>query len=149
MSLKEKIEIELKASLKKADHFRVGVLRLLLSSIHNEEIAKRGRQAESVLADEEVSAVLRREAKKRKEAIAIYAGTARKDLLEQEEKELGLIQEYLPPELSREAVEETVRKIVISGGKDFSSVMREAMKELRGRADGNLVSEVVRETLEK
>lgn len=147
MSLKSALGENLKISLKSADRFRVGILRLILAALHYEEIAKRGKRAESELSAEEETAVLKREAKKRKEAIEIYAKAGRDDLREQEEKELAVINEYLPEEMSREAVREIVEKIAKNMPADFSSVMREAMRELKGRADGKMTAEIVKEVL--
>ena len=133
--------------MKNADSERVGILRLLLSAIHNEEIAKRGRGGEGPLDPDEEIVVLKREAKKRKESIELYRQGGRNDLAEKEEREFRVISQYLPPEMSREAVEETVRKVIASGQKDFGSVMKEAMKELKGKADGKLVAEVIKSAL--
>lgn len=142
MSLKEKMDADLKAAMKNADAFRVGVLRLLKSAIQNETISKYG--ADGTLSDEEVLAVLKREAKKRKESIAVYTESGRSDLAETEVKELNLLSEYLPPEISREEIEKTVKEIVGSGTAEFSAVMKEAMARFKGAADGKVVSEVVR-----
>lgn len=147
MSLKERISFDLKTALKNADSFRVGVLRLLLSSLQNEAIAKRGRTGSGDLTDEDALATLKKEAKKRKESIAIYSGTSRSDLLEAEERELKLIREYLPPELDPREIEIVVRKIVDSGNKEFSSIMKAAMAELKGAADGKTVSEIVKSVI--
>lgn len=142
MSLKEKLDADLKAAMKNADAFRVGVLRLLKSAIQNETIAKRG--ADGILSDEEVLSVLKREAKKRKESIAIYTESGRDDLADIEIKELDFLSEYLPAEISREEIEKTVKEIVDSGVVEFSAAMKEAMSRFRGAADGKVVSEVVR-----
>ncbi len=163
--IQEKIESDLKAGLKKADYFLVGVLRLLIASIHNEEISKRGKNRADILVDEimtddEVISVLKKEAKKRKEAIDIYSQTERKDLLQKEQKELEIIFQYLPEELEEKVVEDIVKKIIFDnqqtasgqkitkGNSDFGLVMKEVMKELKGKADGNLVSEVVKRLLQ-
>lgn len=148
MSLLEKIRRDLDLSVKGADAARVGVLRLTLSALHNEEIAKRGSGGGGSLTDEEILAVLKKEAKKRKEAIEIYERAGRRDLLEKEKKELEIIQEYLPAEVERSIIEATVQKIIDSGIKDFGAVMREAMKELKGRAEGTTVAEIVKKLLQ-
>jgi hypothetical protein len=148
MSIKLTIETDLKSSMKNADHDKVGILRLLLSAIHNEEIAKRSKGEEGVLIFEEEVAVLRREAKKRKESIELYRQGDRTDLAEKEEWELKAIGQYLPPEMSREAVEEVVRKVIAAGSKDFGTAMKESMKELKGQADGKLVAEVIKSLLQ-
>lgn len=145
MPLKEKIDADLKAAMKNADAFRVGVLRLLKSAIQNETIAKHG--ASGVLSDEDTLAVLKREAKKRKESIAIYTESGRGDLAETEVKELALLSEYLPPEISREEIEATVKEIVASGLTEFSAIMKESMARFKGAADGKVVSEIVRSAI--
>lgn len=147
MPLKERITSDLKAAMKNADSFRVGVLRLLSSAFQNEAIAKRTRKEEGDLTEEELIAVLKREAKKRRESIDIYSQAGRTDLSENEERELKVIKEYLPPELSPEEIEAVVRKLAESGAADFSSLMKSAMAEFRGAADGKVVSEVVKRVL--
>ena len=144
MSLKERMMSDLKAAMKNADSFKVGILRLIMSALQNEEIALRGKGITGEMDDASVIAVLKREAKKRKESIAIYGEAKRDDLKEGEEKELVVIQEYLPPELPVEEVKKVVEAIVASGDKEFSSVMKKAIAELKGQADGKVVSDIVR-----
>ncbi|MFA5052968.1 MAG: GatB/YqeY domain-containing protein [Parcubacteria group bacterium] len=147
MLLKERIASDLKTALKNADSFRLGVLRLITSSLQNEAIAKRTKSEEGDLTEEEVIAVLKREAKKRKESILAYSEGNRSDLAEQEERELKLIGEYLPAEPKREEIEEAAKKAIDSGAKDFPSVMKIVMAEFKGTADGKVVSEVVKSLL--
>jgi hypothetical protein len=147
MAIRLTIEADLKSSMKNADQDKVGILRLLLSAIHNEEIAKRVRGEEGILTSEEEIVVLKREAKKRKESIELYLKGGRNDLAEKEERELKFIGQYLPAELSREAIEEVVSKVVAAGNKDFGTAMKESMKELKGQADGKLVAEVIKSLL--
>jgi hypothetical protein len=147
MSLREKISSDLKSAMKNADSFRVGVLRLLSSAFQNEAIAKRTRAEEGDLTELELIAVLKREAKKRRESIDIYRPAGRPDLAESEERELSIIKEYLPPELTREEIEGVIKKIVASDVTDFSAVMKSAMAEFKGAADGKIVSEVVKQIL--
>ena len=135
---------DLKAAMKNADSFKVGILRLIMSALQNEEIALRGKGITGEMDDASVIAVLKREAKKRKESIAIYGEAKRDDLKEGEEKELVVIQEYLPPELPVEEIKKVVEAIVASGDKEFSSVMKKAIAELKGQADGKVVSDIVR-----
>lgn len=148
MMILEKIKEDLRQGLKNADANRVGVLRLTLAALQNEEIAKRGRGQSAILTDEEALAVLKKEAKKRKESIEIYERVGRKDLLEKEKKELEVIRGYLPVEVGQDAIEAAVKKIIESGVKDFGTVMKEAMKELKGSADGSAVAEIVKKLLQ-
>jgi hypothetical protein len=100
--------------------------------------------------DDEI-AVLHSASKKRKEAIEIYRNNGRNDLAEQEEKELAIIQEYLPKQLSKEEVESFIKHVITSVGavssKDFGKVMSSVMKELKGKADGKLIQDVVKQLL--
>jgi len=146
MSLKEKIISDIKTALKNADSFRVGVLRLVSSVFQNEAIAKRSKGEGDELTEDELIAILKREAKKRRESIDIYSKANRPELAENEERELKIIKEYLPPEPTKEEIEAVVKKIIDSGELEFSSVMKSAMAEIKG-ADGKAVSEVVREML--
>lgn len=133
--------------MKSADSFRVGVLRLLSSALQNEAIAKRTRGEIGELTELEMIVVLKREAKKRKESIEIYRSASRAELAENEERELALIKEYLPPEVEIGDIEAVIKKIVASGVTDFPTVMKSAMAEFKGAADGKLVSETVKKVL--
>jgi len=149
--LHQKISDNLKEAMKAGQEFEVGVLRMLLSSLHNKEIEKKGKGLEPTLSDDEVIEVLSREAKKRKEAIEAYKKGNRTDLAQKETKELEIIEKYLPEQLSEEEVEKiiiaAIKKIGAVTVKDFGKVMGEAMKELKGKADASLVSEIARKRL--
>ena len=147
MPLKERISSDLKTAMKNANSFRVGVLRLLSASFQNEAIAKRTRGEEGELTELELIAVLKREAKKRKESVDIYRSANRPELAENEERELALIKEYLPPEVNPEEIEEVVKKIIASGVSDFPSVMKSAVAEFKGAADGKVVAQTVKKIL--
>ena len=158
MSLKEKLTEDSKEALKSGDSFRTGVLRMLLSALHNKEIEKKGKGREPILSDDEVVDVLSKESKKRKEAGEIYLKAGRSDLSEKEAKELEIIKRYLPEQLGEEEIEKAVKAAIEKigakdvsarggsalGGKDFGKVMAEAMKELKGKADASSVSQTVR-----
>ena len=150
--LQQKISDSLKEFLKAGKSFEAGVLRMLLSAVHNKEIEKRGKGLEPALSEEEITEVLAKEAKKRKEAVEIYSKAGRDNLAEKEAEELKIVKFYLPPELNREeiekAVERAVKKTGASGPKDIGKAMGEAMKELKGRAEAGTVSEIVRKKLE-
>ena len=147
MSLQERLSADLKAALKNTDSFRVGVLRLLSAALQNETISKRTHGVDNPLAEAEVLGVLKREAKRRKESIDIFSEAMRFDLAEKETRELDIIKEYLPPEVSREEVEETTKRIIASGIKDFPSIMKAVIAEFKGAADGKQVAEIVKSIL--
>jgi uncharacterized protein YqeY len=156
MFLHQKINEDLKMAMKAANGFELGVLRMLSAAFHNKEIEKKGRGLEPVLSDEEVIEVLSKEAKKRKEAIEIFNKGNRSDLAEKEAKELEIIKKYLPEEMAVEEVEKIVKAAIEkirsanppSGGeKEFGLVMKEAMKDLKGKADASSVSEIIKKSL--
>jgi len=144
--LQEKLTQELKEAMKSGNADKVGVLRMLNAALHNQAIAK-GKDA--VLTDEEVMEVLRREAKKRKESVEAFTKGGRPELAGKERVELVLIEVYLPKQMSREEVAAAVEKI-LAGLADKSNqglVMKAVMQELKGKADGKMISEVVKEKL--
>jgi len=152
--LKRKIEADFKESFKNRDVIRSQTLRMVLAAIHNREIEKRGRgnsENSEELTEEEVLEVIRREAKKRKEAIELYTKGGRPELAEQETAELEIIKKYLPQELSdgelENIISEVMAKVKPQSDKDFGKVMGEVMKLTKGRADSKKVGELVRQKL--
>lgn len=145
--LKEKIEKTYTEALKLRDEFVVGILRILKSAFQNAEIAKRP----AVFTDDDALKVIKSEVKKLQDALVDFLRGGRKDLIEKAQKEIQLLKQYLPEELSPEAVEEIVRRVVSvmkpSGAGDFGKVMGAAMKEAGGRANGDMVSKIVRKLI--
>ena len=148
MSLLETIKKDMIEASKKGDVDSTNILKLAISSIKNEEIAKGSK-----LSDEEVLKVLRKEESKIKDSIAEFTKMDRKDLIERESKQLKVISSYLPKLISREEIEKVVSKAVADthaeGLKSMGAVMGIVMKELNGKADGSVVKEVVQEFLSK
>lgn len=147
-NLKEKIEKDFKEALKKRDLIAISTLRLLKSAILNKEIEKG-----SSLSEEEIFNVIVSEIKKRREAISEYQKGKREDLMEREKKELEILTSYVGEELNeqeiRKMVNEIIEKIKPTGPKDIGKIMKEIMPKVKGRADGNLVAKIVRESLEE
>ncbi|MBI3006464.1 MAG: GatB/YqeY domain-containing protein [Ignavibacteriales bacterium] len=147
MTLSEKVNQDLKAAMKSGDQVKLNTIRSLLA--HIIELTKRGTGS-TVTADEELS-VLMTAAKKRKEAIEMYQKGGRDDLVKQEQKELEIINGYLPKPMTKEEAEEVVVRIIAQSGAtsggDFGKVMPLAMKELKGKIDGKIVQDVVRQKL--
>lgn len=147
MTLLQKLQNDLKEAMKAAQEERVGTLRMILSAIHNREIEEYAKGVKE-LSDAVVTDVIRKEAKKRKEAAEIYSKANRKDLEDKETRELKIIQVYLPTELSEAEIETLVRKVLDSGVKDFGAAMKETMKEIAGRAEAGTVAGVVKRLLQ-
>jgi len=147
MGLSEKINDDLKAAMKSGDSVRLNTIRSIRTKII--ELSKRGAESRITLEDE--LKILMSEAKKRKEAIEMYEKAERKDLSDQEQRELEIINEYLPKQMSREEAEGIVKRIIQEVGavsaKDFGKVMPLAMKELKGKFDGKIVQGVVKQQL--
>lgn len=146
--LQQQINEDLKTALKAGKNFEVGVLRFLTSVIHNKEIEKYREKKTYELTDEEVLNILLTEAKKRKESILMFEKGGRQDLIDKEKSELSIIEKYLPKQLNKEEVEKIIDGILKrTQAKDFGSAMKEAMKELKGKADASLISALIKEKL--
>ena len=149
MSLQEKLFQDIKESMKSGNAEKLGVLRMLNAALHNRAIEK-GKDA--VLIEEEVMEVFRREAKKRKESVEAFQKGGRPELAEKEHAELVLIEAYLPKQMSKEEVVAVVEKVIVTlrqtqGDVVFNNVMKAVMQGLKGKADGKMISEVVKEKL--
>lgn len=146
MSLKENLEKEMKESLKAKDSFKLGVVRFLLSQIKNKEIDTR-----KPVTDGEIFKIIQTLAKQRKEGISFSEKAGRADLVEKEEKELALLESYLPKELSEEElakiIGDAVKETGAAGPQDFGKVMKAAIPKIAGRADGGKVNEIVKKIL--
>ncbi len=149
MGLKTTIEEKLKAAMKQGDGAVTSLMRMLLSQFHNREIEKRAKSGASALSEEEMLDVLGKELKKRKESIELFKRGNREDLARKEEWEASIIGDFLPPPIKEEEIETLVKKIITQGASDFPSVMREAMKDMKGRVDGTLVSTIIKKQLGK
>lgn len=147
--LKQKLQEELKQSMLARDVLKTSVLRMLLSAINYYEIQKGGAGYEAT--DEDVLAVVAKEAKQRKDSIEEFKKANRQELVEKESKELEMLQVYLPKQMEeeeiREIVKQTISEIGATSVADIGKVMGTLMPKLKGRADGGLVSKIVREQL--
>ena len=148
MGLKERLETDLKEALRQKDEPRKTTLRLALAAIHNAEIAKGQR-----LEEDELLGVVAKEAKQRREAAALFAKGGRQDLVAQEELELQILTEYLPSQLTEAEIkaraQEVIEQVGASSPAQMGQVMRVLMPEMKGKADGQAVSAVVKSLLNK
>lgn len=149
MGLKEQISDEIKAAMRMPDKTRLETLRTLRAALMEREIEKRG-SGNPVTPDDEI-AVMMSAAKKRKESIEAFEKGGRAELVEQEKKELAIIQEYLPRQMSADEVARVIEQIVVEAGAtaaaDFGRVMPQVMKQIKGKADGRLIQEMVKRRL--
>lgn len=147
--LKDRIQTDLVAAVRRQDRTVVSVLRMLRAAIHNAEIAKRVQEAG--LDDAAVVAIVSSEAKRRTESIEAYERGGRKDLVDQERAELAVLYHYLPEPFSEGELERVVADAVAATGatslKDLGKVMAALKPTVAGRADGAKVAELVRAKL--
>jgi hypothetical protein len=142
--LLEKIQEDLKMAMKNRDEKELSAVRMLVAAVKNEEIAKRPK----ALVDADVAAVVKREIKKLKDAVEQFAAGGRSDLMAQYEGEIKILGKYLPEEIGEEEVWRVVKAVAEKAtDRNFGAVMKAVMAELKGRADGALVSRLVKESL--
>jgi len=146
MSLEDKIRENLKESLRQRDKARASILRLVLSEMKNAEIAQH-----QPLNDDETVGIIGREVKRHRESIELFKKGNRNDLVAQEETELDILMEYLPKQMSRQEIVSVAQQVIAEVGakeiRDKGKVMSQLMPQLRGKAEGKEVSEVVLELL--
>lgn len=146
MTLNENVLEDLKNAMKARDEVRVSCLRLLRASLKNKQVEK-GRE----LNDDEGQAIISSLVRKGKEAIEEFRKGAREDLALKEEQHIKILYEYMPPQLTREEIDKTLREIVselsAKSSNDLGKVMKEAMARMSGRAQGKEVSEIARKLL--
>lgn len=146
MSLQEQIKNNIKEAMKSGDKVRLEVMRGLATSFTNELVAK-GRTPQDMLSDEEAISVITRLSKQRKDSIEQFTKGGRMDLVEEESKQLAILSEYLPKLMEVQEIEDFVKsKISELGTIDQSKkgpFMATLMRDLKGKADGAIVKEVV------
>jgi uncharacterized protein YqeY len=142
----ETIKKQIIEAMKAKDELRLSTLKLLSSSLHNAEIDKRG-----VLNEEEELEVVAKEAKKRKDAIEAYEKAGQKERADKEKKELKILSQFLPEEISDDElgkiIDETVKELGVSNMQDMGRAIGAVMAKVKGRADGKKVSDMVRAKL--
>ena len=162
MSLKEKITENLAVAFKSGQSEIVSTLRFLNSAIKNKELEKRSRLSKegkseneiiksSELNDEEITAVILSEIKKRKDSASQYESGGRRDLADKEVKEIEILKKYAPEEMPesdlRNIIKEKISELGKVTTKDFGKIMALVMAEVRGRAGGDTVKKIIEEEL--
>ena len=148
MGLKEKLQADLTDAIRARDEVKSGTVRMLLTAITNEEVA--GKTAK-VLTDAEIITVLSRESKKRREAVDAYTEAKREDLANKEKAEGVIIAQYLPEQLSEAEIKKMIADAIAetnaSGPAGMGLVMKVLQPKIAGKADGGLVSALVKASL--
>ena len=140
--LKQKLTDDLKQAMKGGDTLKRSVLRLLMASISNAEIARR-----AALGDGDILGIIAKEVRQRQESIEAFKQGNRQDLVDKEEAEKSILEAYLPQQMTREEIVETARVVIqevgAQGLTDKGKVMPKIIAQLKGRADGREINEVV------
>ncbi|MFH1784555.1 MAG: GatB/YqeY domain-containing protein [bacterium] len=147
--LLDKIESDLKEAMKSKDSLKVETLRMLKSALNYYKIEKKLEE----FKDEDVLTILSRQVKQHKESIEGFEKGNRQDLIEQEKKELAILETYMPTQASAEevakVVSEVIKEVGATGKKDFGKIMKPVMEKLKGKVDGKVISQKVGEELAK
>lgn len=146
-SLEDQILNDYQFALKKGDRIRINCLRLLRSEIKNREIDKKEK-----LESNEIIQIIRSFLKKERESLEYFMQASRNELIDQTKEEIRIIEKYLPAQLIPEEIEKIAFFVVnennFKGMKDFGSAMKIILKQVKGRADGGLVSQILKKLLE-
>lgn len=148
MTLRERLDADMKDAMRAKDQLRLDVVRAVKSAVKYREVE--GDKA-VVLDEAGILQVLGSEIKKRRDSVEQYRAGGREELARKEEAEIAILQAYLPQQLSAEElarkVEEAIAKVGAKGPKDMGQVMKALLPEVQGRADGKAVSELVKQKL--
>ena len=146
VNLKQRLSDDLKQAMKSGDVVKRSAIRLLMASISNAEIAKR-----AALEEADILGIIAKEVRQHQESIDAFRQGNRQDLVAKEEAEMAVLQGYLPQQMTREEVVEAARQVIgemgAQGPGDKGKVMPRIIAQLKGRADGRVINEVVSELL--
>lgn len=146
--LLDQIRSDLNSALKSKDQGKVDTLRFLLGAIHDLEITKYPPSKGGKITDDDVVAVIQKQVKTHKESMDMFAKGSRQDLVEREGLQLRILESYLPKQMSDSDIRSKVEEMRKNNPEaDFGKLMKLVMGELRGKADGSVVSQVVKEVL--
>ena len=147
MSLQERINEDLKVYMKSKDTFKLGVVRMVKGAVQLEKINLKKEE----LSDDEIIKLISKQIKMRKDSIAEFTKAGRDDLVQQNEKEIDVLKEYMPEEMSEEEVINIINEAISSTGasniKEMGKVMREVTPKVSGRFDMGRVSSIIKDKL--
>ncbi|MEY2834001.1 MAG: hypothetical protein RLZZ574_3260 [Cyanobacteriota bacterium] len=150
MGLKEQIGEDIKTAMKAKDKLRLQTVRGIKKAILEKEVELRPKGQDTLTPEHEIE-LLTQQAKQRRDSIEQFSNAGRDDLAEKESQELAIIETYLPEQVSDEEVTKIIDELIASSGattmKDLGKVMGPAMKQLKGKADGKKIQEIVKSKL--
>jgi uncharacterized protein len=146
VALKETLDADLKSAMREKDQLKLSVIRMLKSAVKYREI-----EVMKPLDDAGVQQVIASEIKRRRDSVEQYRAGNRADLADKEEAEIAILQAYLPAQMSedqvRAKVDEVIARVGAKGPKDMGAVMKALLPEVQGKAEGKVVSEIVKQRL--
>lgn len=147
MNMKDRLLDDLKTAMRDKDTLRKDMLQIIRAGILQVE-----KDSRTVLDDAGIADILAREYKKRVETVHELAGSGRQDIIDKNQSEMAIIEEYLPKQLSEAEIEDLVRQAISRSGaqsaRDMGQVMKVLMPDVKGRADGKLVNQIVKRLLD-
>ncbi len=148
MDLNKQLVQDMKEAMKDKDKTRLSVIRMLRAALQNEAIAK----GVDSLSEEDAMMIVSRQVKQMQESLEEFKAANRDDLIEKTEAELAVIEQYMPEQLTEAELEEIVKKAITSTGaktkREFGKVMGTVMPQVRGKADGSIVQQIVQRLLD-
>ena len=152
MSIKKRLDADMKDAMKQREQQRLDCIRMLKSKLQERELTLRGKHGTKyAITDEEALSVVSTYAKQRRDSIESYRQGGRDDLVAAEEAELAIVTDYLPQQLSADDLREMIQEAITESGaesiKDLGQVMKIIVPKTKGAADGKLVNQLVRELL--
>lgn len=148
MGLKEQLVEDMKTAMRSKETGRLDAIRLLRASIQRLEVDRTDRKNPNYgqpITENDYIGVVQKEIKQRRDSIEAFVKGNREDLADKERAELAIMEHYLPRQLTREEIVAALTPLVEREGKDFRKIMPLASKELKGKAEGRLINEVVKE----
>lgn len=147
MSLKDKLTADLKTAMREKDTNKKNTVTMIRAAIKQLEVDQR------IEADDaKITEIISKQMKEKKQALAEFEKAARQDLIDQTKKEMEILLEYLPKQLSQDEVLDLVKKVVEEGGysskKDIGKIMKDVMPKIKGVADGKMVQEAINKIFE-
>jgi uncharacterized protein YqeY len=151
MDLRAKLTDDLKEAMRQKDETRKRTLRLVIAAMQRAETELDTSGNRVILSEDDILALISKQVKQRQESIAAYRSGGRLDLVAEEEAELAILHSYLPQQLGRSQIEAEARQVIAevgaTGPQDLGKVMKPLMARMIGKADGQLINQVVRELL--
>lgn len=151
MGLREQLMEELKDAMRQRDERRKSTIRSVIAASKQAETELDANGKRVSLDDDDILAIIAKQAKQRQESITEFRQGGREDLVAEEEAELAILQTYLPQQMTRQEItieaQQVIEEVGASSPRDIGNVMKPLMTRLRGRADGKVVNQVVRELL--